>query len=338
MHYNPALDGVRAIAILAVVMFHCQVPWAIGGALGVDLFFVLSGYLITALLMQEQRQGGIRIAAFYARRALRLYPTLLLLIAAYLVAAPVLWPDDEKWLVSGVVAGYLMDYAMAFTHIDWTIGHTWSLGVEEKFYLLWPLLLPALLAARKPLVWLFSLYALITAWRYAVALEWGWVQAYFAFDTRCSGIVLGACAAIARPRISAAVAAFAFAALMFCMAAPFMPALPYMLQTQAVTLEISVAELAAFALICHLATNPRQSIFASAPLVLVGRLSYGIYAWHFPIVLLVRDVHQQPWWINLLVALPLSVALAALCLYLVDLPIKRWRQRLRGRSMAVATH
>jgi peptidoglycan/LPS O-acetylase OafA/YrhL len=331
MRYNPALDGVRAVAILAVVLFHCQFPWAVGGALGVDLFFVLSGYLITTLLMQEQHQGGIRIAAFYARRALRLYPTLLLLIAAYLLAAPVLWPGDRTWLVSGVVASYLMDYALAFTHIDWTIGHTWSLGVEEKFYLLWPLLLPALLAARKPLAWLLGLYVLVTAWRYTVALEWGWKQAYFAFDTRCSGIMLGAVAAVARPRISTAVAAFALAALLFCMTAPFMPALPGWMQIQAVTLEISVAELAAFALICHLAANPRQRLFASAPLVHVGRLSYGIYVWHFPVVLLVRDVHRQPWWINLLVVIPFSFGMAALCLYLVDRPIKRWRQRLRAQ-------
>ena len=84
MQYNRALDGVRALAILAVVSFHCATPWGSGGFLGVDVFFVLSGYLITRLLLEEHRKNGIGIGAFYARRALRLYPTLLLLVIAYL--------------------------------------------------------------------------------------------------------------------------------------------------------------------------------------------------------------------------------------------------------------
>src|SRR4051794_21622234 len=106
MSYNPALDGVRALAILAVVFFHCAVPWGSGGSLGVDAFFVLSGYLITALLAAD---SGMPVA-FYARRALRLYPTLLVLIASYVAVAPVLWPGNDRWLIAGLTGFYLMDY------------------------------------------------------------------------------------------------------------------------------------------------------------------------------------------------------------------------------------
>src|SRR3546814_17718139 len=93
MRYNPALDGLRAVCILAVVMFHCGVPFARGGFVGVDVFFVLSGYLITSLLAAEYRSGGIEVGRFYARRALRLYPTLLLMVAVYVALAPALWPE-----------------------------------------------------------------------------------------------------------------------------------------------------------------------------------------------------------------------------------------------------
>ncbi len=97
---------------------------------------MLSGYLITTLLMEEHRNGGIEIGRFYARRALRLYPTLLLLLVTYLALAPVLWPSDDRWLIAALSGFYLMDYGLAFWDLPTSIGHTWSLGVEEKFYLL----------------------------------------------------------------------------------------------------------------------------------------------------------------------------------------------------------
>src|SRR4051794_11590920 len=102
MPYNPALDGLRAVSILLVVCFHCLIPGAGGGFAGLDVFFVLSGYLITTLLLAEHRHGGIDIGRFYARRALRLYPTLLLLVLVYLALAPWLWPKDDRWLVAGL--------------------------------------------------------------------------------------------------------------------------------------------------------------------------------------------------------------------------------------------
>jgi peptidoglycan/LPS O-acetylase OafA/YrhL len=326
MQYNPALDGVRALSILAVVSFHCETPWGDGGFIGVDVFFVLSGYLITTLLLEEHRHGGIAIGAFYARRALRLYPTLLLLIAAYVALAPILRPADDRWLAAGAASFYVMDYALAFWHISWTIGHTWSLGVEEKFYLLWPLLLPALLRTRRPIAWLLAAFVLVTGWRYATALTWNWGQAYFSFDTRTSGIVLGTIGAVMRPQVSRPVAFVACAALAFCVAAPFMPSLPLRLPIEAVTLEITLAEVASFALVCHLAEHGGSGFLASRPMAYIGRLSYGIYVWHFPFVLLLRDDHAQPWWVTLPATLAFSFAMAAICLHLVDVPLKRWRK------------
>jgi peptidoglycan/LPS O-acetylase OafA/YrhL len=329
--YNPALDGVRALSILAVVLFHCEVPGARGGFIGLDVFFVLSGYLITSLLTAEYRHGGIEIGRFYARRALRLYPTLLLMVGAYVGLARILWPADDRWLSAVLAALYAYDYALAFWELSYTIGHTWSLGVEEKFYLLWPLVLPLLLRTRHPARWLLSAFVAVTAWRYGSALNGTWSQAYFRFDTRMSGILLGAIAALTHLKVSKHALAMACMALLVLMA---LPSLPTSYQTEAVTLRITLAELSAFVLICYAAEQGRAKFLASRPLAYIGRLSYGIYLWHFPLVLLLRDT--QPLWITLSVTLAFSFTMAAICLHLVDTPLKRWRQRAWPEARSAA--
>jgi len=328
MRYNPALDGLRALSILAVLMFHCGVPLARGGFVGVDVFFVLSGYLITSLLAREQRNGAIQVGRFYTRRALRLCPTLLLMVAAYLALAPLLWPADKRWLSAALASLYVYDYALAFWKLTYTIGHTWSLGVEEKFYLLWPLVLPLLLRTRDPVRWLIGAFVVATAWRYFTAMHWTWSQAYFRFDTRVSGMLLGAIAALTRVRISRPALALAWLGFALLI---FLPSLPGGHQVQAVTLRITLAELCAFVLICHAAwhgeaSDGKATFLAARPLVFVGRLSYGIYIWHFPFVLVLRGT--QPVWVQLLATLAFSMTMAAICLYWVDEPIKRWRQKI----------
>jgi peptidoglycan/LPS O-acetylase OafA/YrhL len=328
MHYNPALDGVRAMSVLAVVCFHCGMPGVQGGFVGLDVFFVLSGFLITSLLAQECRSGAIEVGRFYARRALRLGPTLMLLLVAYLALAPCLWPSDDRWLAAALAALYVYDYALAFWDPTNTVGHTWSLGVEEKFYLLWPFALPLLLRMRRPVAWLLVVFFAVTAWRYGVALTWGWKQAYFSFDTRMSGIVLGAIAALSRVRVSRRTLAVALVALAIDIA---LPSLPTMDQIEAVTLRITLAELAAFVLVCHAAANAKGQFLSWPPLVYIGRLSYGIYLWHFPIVSLLAKSLSP--WAKLGLTLPLSVALAALCLHAVDVPLRKWREK-RVESLA----
>lgn len=128
MNYNPALDGIRALSIVMVVLFHCSVPWSDGGFIGVDIFFVLSGYLITSLLAAEHRKAGIEVGAFHVRRALRLYPTLLLLLLAYVVLAPVLWPTEDRWLAAAIAGFYVTDYALPFWGMSFAVGHTSGAG------------------------------------------------------------------------------------------------------------------------------------------------------------------------------------------------------------------
>lgn len=321
MQYNPALDGVRGLAILIVVLFHCRTPGFSGGFAGLDIFFVLSGYLITALLAIEYRNGGIGVGRFYMRRALRLYPSLLLLLATYLLVAPLIWPADDHLLAALLSGTYMLDYGLVFLSPPLQIGATWSLGVEEKFYLLWPLLLPLLLRTRRPVAWLLAAFIAVTAWRYFVTETWGWKQAYFSFDTRMSGILLGAIAALARPKISALTAAIACVVLAINIV---MPIPPVHLVDEATMPRVTLAELSAFALICFVAEHRNNAFLASRPMVYIGRLSYGIFLWHGPASHL---MHGYPVWMKLCVTLSFSFAMAALCLHFVDMPIKRWRER-----------
>jgi peptidoglycan/LPS O-acetylase OafA/YrhL len=329
MKYNPALDGVRAISILTVLFFHCRTPGVNGGFVGLDVFFVLSGYLITSLLAVEYQNGGIDIGRFYGRRALRLYPTLLLMLAAYVVLAPVLWPTDNQWLMAALSGFYVLDYGLAFWDLPVTIGHTWSLGVEEKFYLLWPLLLPLFLKARRPIVWLLVAFLAVTTWRYFVVVTWGWKQAYFCFDTRMSGILLGAIAALVRPRVPRHVAIVACVALAVVIALPTARAGSV---NEGDMWRNTVAELSSFALIGYLAEHAKSRFFTWGPLVYTGKLSYGIYIWHFPVLYLLS--RSDPLWFRLGVTLLFSFTMAAICLHLVDMPIKRWRGRWKLPSMA----
>ncbi|MGA8112477.1 MAG: acyltransferase, partial [Actinocatenispora sp.] len=153
--HRPALDGVRAVAVAAVLVFHGGLAFLPGGFLGVDAFFVLSGFLITSLLLVEWgRTGRIRLPAFWARRARRLLPALLLMLAAVSVVARWLLPSGDLGPVRGdslAALLYVANWRMIFRGSDYfaqtaapsPLQHTWSLGIEEQFYLLWPLIVVA---------------------------------------------------------------------------------------------------------------------------------------------------------------------------------------------------
>ena len=154
--YNPALDGLRAVAIVLVLLSHAHAPLFSGAFFGVDLFFVLSGYLITSLLLREVADTGrIDYWDFYRRRFFRLMPALLLFLAAYCLAAPRIWPELADVYSDAIVSAlYLADYGIAFFDSPGTLLHMWSLAVEEHFYLLWPPLLMGIIRrAPKGTVW-----------------------------------------------------------------------------------------------------------------------------------------------------------------------------------------
>src|ERR671916_1077233 len=152
LSYLPGLDGLRAFAVIAVLLYHAELPWIRGGFLGVEVFFVISGYLITTLLLTEWHQHGrINLVGFWLRRARRLLPALYVLLMATLAFAVVFLPGEVARLRDDALAafGYVTNWYLIFNNESYfeTVGrpsllqHPWSPAVEEQFYVLWPLML-----------------------------------------------------------------------------------------------------------------------------------------------------------------------------------------------------
>jgi peptidoglycan/LPS O-acetylase OafA/YrhL len=321
--YNAALDGIRAVAIAAVMAFHARAPWVSGGYLGVDVFFVLSGFLITRMLHEELvNTGRLSLARFYGRRAVRLYPTLLIMLAAVLWAAPVFWPERHLTREAIIAALYLSDYSHAFFGTPLVLTHTWSLSVEEHFYLLWPLVLPWVLRRPDGPRWLLRLFVCLVVWRVASLALVGWVPTYFRFDARASGLVLGSWLALARLRDMPRW-------IGWCALALLVP-LGVLVQYGTVSgldAAVIVAEACAAGLIVAAikGTGPAR-LLARPPLAYIGRLSYGLYLWHYPIMFWMRE--RYDWTVTLAVGGALSFVLAAASYTWVDMPLQGLKKRL----------
>ncbi len=330
MKHYPALDGLRAIAVLMVVGFHAQVPRASGGYLGVDVFFVLSGFLITSLLeAQVARAGSIALLAFYRRRLLRLGPALIFMLAFYLLLAPLIWPDMPRWQHNRdalIAATYLSDYTSSFWGMPLHLRHTWSLAVEEHFYLVWPFVLLALYRLPKPaqrVSVLLGLYALATFWRIYCDLDdgtTGYGRTYYRFDTRLSGLVLGALLASAlnwqsrfKPTQEDFFAPFALLVLGLCTWRFSVGS------TLAVTYGMTLVEWATVVLIVVAVRGSSwvtQGLLTHPLLTFCGRISYGIYLWHYPILNAMWD--ELPWYETLAIGMPLTLAAATLSYYTIE--------------------
>ncbi|MGN6572659.1 MAG: acyltransferase family protein [Pseudolabrys sp.] len=340
LRYNPALDGMRAIAALLVVADHYRMPGSNGAFYGVDMFFVLSGYLITRLLFAEHAaSGSIALTRFYLRRYLRLTPSLLALLGAYVVFGPILWPQFSvwwHWRDAALSALYVSDYGRAFWNMPHIVQHTWSLGVEEHFYLIWPFAVIGLL--RLPPRWrpaaLFALYVAATAWR----MNWyddatDWPETYFRFDTRMSGLVLGALLATVLSKVehmperlanlSGVVATGALVLALMIGGWRFEGAMEW---------TMTLAEFAAAALL--IAASAPESwvsrLLSAPPIAAVGVLSYGIYLWHYPAAVYFRGM--LPWFETVPVVLAIAFVGAAMNHLLIERPLQAYRRGLKPAS------
>lgn len=325
MKHNPSLDGIRALAALAVMAFHCKLPFTLGGFIGVDIFFVLSGFLITSLLKREiELTGSISFTRFYIRRAIRLWPPLLLLLAAYLIVAPLVFPPVNFWRQVVLAGLYLSDYAMAFWGDPVALTHTWSLAVEEHFYLIWPVVI--LFIGRR---WkggqaaaiLASLFLAATIWRMADFIIWGdWTRTYFRFDTRMSGLILGAAIAYMpwRPTASQAdilgIAGFCGLSVAMALLDSFAP---WPMLHVGMFVDICAAALV-------LAAMQERSIMAAAlrvrPLAAIGDISYSLYLWSVPIAVIFRTRFDA--YTSFAATAIVSIAVATASWWLMERPLK----------------
>lgn len=307
--YRPALDGIRAIAVLSVLLYHLGAPWLRGGFLGVDIFFVLSGYLITGLLVAEHAATGrISLPRFLARRARRLLPALLILLLAVAVGVRTLRPVTE-WIPRGEDLRWALYYGANWHQIAtsqdyfarWIsvspLRHLWSIAIEEQFYIVWPTLMILGLAARARR-WLLP--AIVTgAIASAAAMLWLYdpaspTRAYVGTDTRVQELLIGAAFAVAMHRHRAAMtvvtrARAAVAALGFFGVLVALVALPDSspLYYRGGALVVSLAVAGTIWLVEVMPRGVLGRVLGQGVLAWIGKISYGLYLWHWPIILFV---------------------------------------------------
>jgi peptidoglycan/LPS O-acetylase OafA/YrhL len=274
--YRPELDGIRAIAILLVLAQHINLPNStLAGLVGVNLFFVLSGYLITSLLVREQvATGGIDLRKFYERRVRRLIPALVAMLIATGFLMALQGQLHQYFGQAALSLFYVADFAKAAHYDLGYVGHTWSLAMEEQFYLLWPAIV--IFAPRRLLAPLA-----IAGIAAAVALQFLLVPAdvfaHFRPDVRADAILWGCLIALVPvkvPRWLAAAAVVGVVSLSF-MSFPW-------------PLAISVSS--ALSMLVIAGAGALAPILSTRWLVRIGQISYGMYLWHaIPVALFDRE-------------------------------------------------
>jgi peptidoglycan/LPS O-acetylase OafA/YrhL len=352
------LDGLRAIAVAAVVLFHVAPDAVAGGGLGVDLFFVISGFLITGLLFTEHETSGrIRLRSFWARRARRLLPALAVLIlvcssAALFVGGDVLVGIGRQVLGAATFSSNWLAIANGSSYFTGTtpelFKNLWSLAVEEQFYLVWPFVVLLVLILKRP--WMRLTVFLIVAAASAAAMILLYspnvdpTRVYYGTDTHSFGLAIGAALAVATHGMSApgksqsrlewprwryrvVVAMGMVAVLALLVLAVILPS------DSAITFQgglLGVSILTAIAIWASVIPgSPLGRALDWAPLRFLGQRSYGIYLWHWPVIVLVVAAlpafqnSATTAWLTGLIAVAISVVAAALSFQFIERPIRR---------------
>lgn len=363
--YLPGLDGIRALAVLGVLLYHADYDWIPGGFLGVDVFFVLSGFLITSLIFEElQRKGHVDFRRFYLGRARRLLPALLLMLFVVGVAVAIWYRDAAYQFGRDALASAFYVNNWWYIHADLSyfeatgrpplLTHLWSLAVEEQFYLVWPVVVVVLSTRlRRRMVGLVALLLALasTAWMIVTAVQNGMPEyadpsrAYFGTDSHAMGLLIGAALASAwRPDrmtgnltggargllTGVGLAALAGVLWFFLTVDEYTP---WLYRGGFLALAVIVAALIA------LASHPGLALgkaMGTQPLRYLGQRSYGLYLWHWPIFMVTRPELDIPLDGIALIALRLglTVGIAELSFRYVEMPIRhgvigRWWNALR---------
>jgi peptidoglycan/LPS O-acetylase OafA/YrhL len=363
--YMPGIDALRAIAVLAVFFYHVGAGWMPGGFLGVDVFFVISGYLITALLLSEfGRRGHISVIAFWLRRARRLLPAVAVMIAATLLLAAIVVPEEIDRLRGDALASlfYVNNWHLILAHQSYfqqfgrpsLFLHLWSLSVEEQFYLLWPLCFAAgmsLLGRRRLVLGVIAGALLSTLLMIILFDPSNTNRVFLGTDTRAVGLLLGVALALAwHPNdlraaagrraglILDAIGLFALAMIVndFVNVYDFQSSLyhgGFLLLALWTTLLVGVLAHPA----AHLGRVLSFRVLGERPLLWLGVRSYSFYLYHWPILALTRPGLDVPLHGPLLVTLQLgaTLVLADLSYRYVEQPFRHRRDSAKAPSWLV---
>ena len=349
LNHIPALDGIRGIAFMMVLLCHTYPALLHGGNFGVDLFFVLSGFLITSILLTEwSLNNSINLGRFYLRRGLRLLPALFLVVLAVLVYT-IIMQSSSKILMTladiGRIVVYIFNWQLAvdYQHIvdrhQEMYTHLWSLSVEEQFYFVWPCLVIILLRLPRPLVLLF-LFVGIAAPACARLLLWEegaslWI--YFRTELRFDNLLYGAFVAWmvfwgfvpkGLTRVILSWAGLVALIVLLILARFDLLTNGYAYRGVMSLVALLSALLIASVIWCPL--TPLKYVLELKPLRWIGRISYGLYLWHFPVVLMISRSHNIT--TNVLFRNVITVgtifAIATISYYVIERPFLRIKNNI----------
>ena len=381
IRYIPAIDGLRGVAVVAVMLYHLGFSWIPGGFLGVDLFFVISGYVITRLLLDSiARSGGLDLRAFYKARVRRLFPPLIFMILATSIYVGIWAPETVRRFVSDAPFSLFgaMNWWLVFRHTDYfdsiarppLLQHTWSLGVEAQFYLIWPLILLVVLrylgknkipGAALLIAAVSGIALLILSLQVDAASASQISHVYFGTDTHSIGLFLGAALAVSwipqnlKENVEKRAQDFIDGIGVFGfigMIATFL----FIDESDPTLYKLAFPLAGIFG--CAIITSIVHPASRFAPIlsskiaIWVGERSYAIYLWHWVVFQVTRptvDIEGSAWALTTLRVL-IVLALADISLRLVELPIRSglveyWfkgmkyrtkRVRLRQKSLIAA--
>ena len=323
--YAPALDGLRAVACLSVMLYHAKI--LTGGFLGVDVFFTLSGFLITSLLLEELRAGGgIDLRAFWRRRVFRIIPLLVTVTVTVAAWAAVNGSGQAHKTIVGAAASlaFVVNW-LAANHVGsaGALVANWSVALEEQFYLVWPLLLGLLYRRRRSdraLAWLVAGAAVALAvHRFTVVGSWGVARVWFGPDTQADALLAGCAVALGlrcRSRRAGAAAMVGLVGLLGLATDGSPSTMRWLVPATIVCTAVVVPVLA-----------EEGRWLAWGPLRAVGRRSYGLYLWGTPISFLAYEVYGLRGLTLLLVVFPATFAVTEVTSRLVEVPLRRLGRR-----------
>lgn len=299
--------------------FHFARPFMTGGSLGVDVFFVLSGWLITSILVAEfEQSGAVDYKAFVLRRVRRLLPALAVLLIAMACLIPLFLPEmaHRLWLDLATAAFFVTNLRQTFWPAESPLSHTWSLAIEEQFYLLWPLAIPLLmkLSRRSAGQLLLAIWAALTLSRLTFSLAIPLHPATYYFTPfHATGLLLGAALALHPLRLRGGSLALVVLIALFVLGNT----------TRSFIVVQPLAELLTVAILAH---PPR--VLAVAPLRYLGRISYAVYLWHIPLAWLMppRSIGDA------MVLFAVSIMAGTLSYYLIE---RRFLHKGKTRAAAV---
>ena len=365
LSYLPGLDGLRALAVTAVLLYHAGMSWLPGGFLGVEVFFVISGYLITSVLLAERLEAGrIGLRRFWYRRARRLLPAVFVLLLGTLAVAVLFYPGEVAGLRIDALAalGYSTNWYFILDHQSYfefagrpsLVQHLWSLAIEEQFYLVWPVVLALLLGrvGRFGMFWLAVAGAVASTVLMAVlwSAESDPSRVYYGTDTRAAGLLIGAALAFVwTPWRRQRTDNRGYAITLDALGLVALGALLYfhleLDQYQALLYRGGFALVSlSTALLIAVVVHPQAHlgrVFGVWPLRWLGTRSYAVYLWHWPVFMLTRpDVDVQMDGAALLaLRLGITFALAELSFRFVESPVRwgalgrAWRSYRDGRGL-----